>query len=300
VIARRHLRYRDPRPHSKIGKVRIALMSLLKEHDRDGALPTSVRFLFYELVSREVISKEGERPDKIVSEALTDLRARGLVPWNDIVDETRSIRSYVGSASVADDWLQYLDSACLDPWCGDVPMVLTESRSLAGVLDDMCSEFRIRIAPTNGQVGGFLHTDIAPLLTAGDRVLYLGDYDLAGNDIEANTRSVLENKVGELKWERLALTRKQVNDYNLTVIIKKDKRFKKRRFKRVLTSGRSLKPGEHEAVETEALSQAVIIDIVRRRLKALLPQSLDYVLVREEQERERLRTLIEQHGGDHA
>jgi hypothetical protein len=70
--------YADPRPASKIGKVRVALMYLMDEHRRDDALPTSVRFLFYELVMRRIIAKDGNRPDKIVSEALTDLRERGL------------------------------------------------------------------------------------------------------------------------------------------------------------------------------------------------------------------------------
>jgi hypothetical protein len=50
-IERVRLRYRDPRPNSKIGKVRIALKDLLDGHRRDDALPTSVRFLFYELVA---------------------------------------------------------------------------------------------------------------------------------------------------------------------------------------------------------------------------------------------------------
>jgi hypothetical protein len=67
--------YRDPRPDSKIVRLRAALMALLDERRRDGALPTSVRFLFYELVTRRIVSKEGRRPDKIVSEALTE-RAR--------------------------------------------------------------------------------------------------------------------------------------------------------------------------------------------------------------------------------
>jgi hypothetical protein len=31
-------------------------------------------------------------------------------------------------------------------------------------------------------------------------VLYLGDYDLAGNQIEANTRRILEREVGPLNW----------------------------------------------------------------------------------------------------
>jgi phage/plasmid primase-like uncharacterized protein len=216
-----------------------------------------VRFLFYELVSRRVISKSGERPDKIVSAALTDLRESGLVPWDDIVDETREVNDFTGSATVAKDWLGFLSSACIDPWKGHVPFILTESRSLAGVLRAMCSDYRIRIASTNGQVGGFLHTELAPRLREGDCVGYLGDFDLAGNDIEANTRRVLEEIVGPLQWERLALTREQVERYRLPTITKTDKRFK--------NGG-----GVHEAVETEALSQTLIIDIVRNWLDDLL------------------------------
>ena len=70
-------------------------------------------------------------------------------------------------------------------------MILTESRSLAGVLRNIAREFRVRIASTNGQVGGFLRTDVAPMLWPGARVLYLGDYDLSGGQIEDNTRGVL-------------------------------------------------------------------------------------------------------------
>jgi hypothetical protein len=272
--------YSDPRPGSKIGRLRTALMYLVEEHRRDGALPTSVRFLFYELVSRSVISKEGDRPDKIVSAALTDLRERGLVPWTDIVDETRSVEDFSGCATVAGDLLGFLEIARIDPWKGRIPFVLTESRSLGGVLRGLVRDYRARIGATNGQVGGFLHTDVAPKLKVGDCVGYLGDLDLAGDDIEANTRRVLEDIMGgELNWQRLALTREQVEQYNLPSITKTDKRFK--------NGG-----GVHEAVETEALSQTLIVDIVRNWLAARLPQPLDRVLVRERRERTRLRRLI--------
>jgi hypothetical protein len=218
-----------------------------------------------------------------VSAALTDLREDGHVPWDDIVDETREVSDYTGSETVAADWLRSLDYAVIDPWRGQVPFILTESRSLASVLRARCSYYRCRIASTNGQTGGFLHTKVAPLLTEGDRIGYLGDYDLAGSDIEANTRRVLERLVGELDWQRLALTRDQVEEYTLPRIIKTDKRFK--------NGG-----GEHEAVETEALSQTLIVNIVRTWLDKLLPQPLDRVLVREQEERERLRHLIDTDG----
>jgi hypothetical protein len=272
--------YSDPRPESKIGRVRTALIYLIEQHRNDGALPTSVRFLFYELVMQRIVAKEGNRPDKIVSAALTDLREDGLVPWDDIVDETREVSDYTGSATVAEDWLMYLDAACLDPWRGQVPFILTESRSLAGVLRAQCRDYRCRIASTNGQVGGFLHTKVEPKLREGDPVGYLGDLDLAGGDIEANTSHVLESLVRELDWQRLALTREQVEQYNLPIITKTDKRF--------INSG-----GVHEAVETEALSQTLIVNIVRTWLDGLLPQPLETVLVRERREGARLRRLIE-------
>lgn len=181
--------------------------------------------------------------------------------------------------------LGWLEAARLDPWKGRIPFVLTESRSLGGVLRGLVRDYRGRIGATNGQVGGFLHTDVAPKLKAGDCVGYLGDLDLAGGDIEANTRRVLEDIIGgELNWQRLALTREQVEHYDLPTITKTDKRFR--------NGG-----GVHEAVETEALSQTTIVDIVRNWLDARLQQPLNRVLnrvlVREQRERARLRRLIE-------
>ena len=143
-------------------------------------------------------------------------------------------------------------------------MILTESRSLAGVLRHIVVDYRARVSSTNGQCGGFLRTNIAPQLKAGDRVIYLGDLDLSGGQIEGNTQDVLEREIsGALAWERLALTKTQVREYDLPVIVKHDRRYK---------DGRP-----HEAVETEAISQRVLIDILQARLDALLPEPLTHV-----------------------
>ena len=276
----------QPRGVSKIGALRELLIALLQEHERDGALPTSARFIFYELVQRAQLSKErtgARRPDQNLHDALTDIREDGRIPWDWIVDETRSLEDYTGFQTVKQGMLARLPGINLDPWRGQVPMVLTESRSLAGVLRNVIGEYGCRIASTNGQVGGFLHTDIAPNLAPRDTVLYLGDYDLAGNQIEDNTLGVLESEVGVLDWTRLALTEAQVTDYDLPVIIKRDRRYK---------DGRP-----HQAVETEALSQRVLIDILRAHLDALLPEPLGRVQERAERQRRRVVALLE---GRHA
>jgi hypothetical protein len=260
---------------SKAETLRAALTKLLEEHRRDGALPTSARFLFYELISRRILSKHStgkRRPEQDMIDALTHLRGNGVIPWSWIVDETRSIDDFTGFPTIQEGILAYLPTIGLDPWAGKPPLILTESRSLAGALRELCRQYTTRIAATNGQCGGFLHTEIAPILEAGQRILYLGDFDLAGNDIERNTRHVLEREAGRLQWERLALIREQVNRYNLPSITKHDRRFKG-------------EGGVHQAVETEALSQRIIIEIVRSRLDALLPEPLESIQERAARER---------------
>ena len=262
---------------SKRAYLRAALLELLEEHQRDGMLPTSNRFLFYELVQRGIVpkhSKNKRRADQDMNEALTELRESGQVPWDWIVDETRFLENHTGWPSIKDGLENLVDTIRLDPWAGCEPLILTESRSLAGVLREICEEYCVQIASTNGQVGGFLHTKIGPMLRSGHNIFYLGDLDLAGGDIEANTKRVLEQKTELLFWERLALTEEQVDQYNLPVITKHDRRF---------NDG-----GAHEAVETEALSQAFIVEIVRNRLDAhlrFIPETLESVREREGMER---------------
>ena len=152
---------------SKIEVLRQHLRRLYAEHVRDAMIPTSARFLFYELVGVKIISKQATgalRSDQDMLDALTDLRNSREIPWDAIVDETRS------------------------------------------------------------------------------------------------------------------LTADQVRDHRLTPIIKIDRRFKN--------------GGDHEAVETEALSQRLIVQIVRDRLDALLPEPLERFLAREEKERVRVRALL--------
>jgi hypothetical protein len=138
---------------SKIGALRDLLVSLLQEHERDDALPTSARFLFYELIQRGKLSKTSNgarRPDQDMHDALTDIREDGRIPWSWIVDETRSLDSYTGHKTIKQGVVDDLPYIRLDPWRGHSPLVLCESRSLAGVLRSVVSEYCCSIAATNG------------------------------------------------------------------------------------------------------------------------------------------------------
>jgi hypothetical protein len=273
-------------PETKAGRLQRQCLERLKAHERDpDGLPTSVRFIYYEFVKDGLIAKHsdkkgGRRSDQDIADAIFRLRQIGLVPWDWISDETRSLESWTYARTVANFVEGAVERARIDMWDGKPPpMILTESRSLSGVLSNMAYEYLTPIAPTNGQVGGFLRTDIAPELVPGQRVLYLGDFDWQGQQIEANTRSVLEELIGgELKWERVALTKRQVETYKLPVIEKIDRRYDP--------------PRSHSATECEALKQSFIVGLVRRRLNALLPEPLAGVREREDAQRTKVRAAL--------
>jgi hypothetical protein len=217
------------------------------------AWPTSARFLYYELVVRAVLQKHkeqgkrGRRSDQDLHDALTYLRQKGFVPWEWLVDETRSLDDFTGWSSINAWATTSVKCVRLDPWQGRAPLLLLESRSLAGVLRRLAQHYAIKIAATNGQVGGFLHTDVAPMLKPDDRVLYGGDWDWQGHQIEDNTRRVLERKIG--------------GELQPLQIMKPDRRYSPVQY--------------HPAIETEALQQQVIVQIVRDALDTELPEPLE-------------------------
>jgi hypothetical protein len=82
---------------SKVEALRQALRRLLTEHERDGMLPRSGRFLFYEFIQAAIIPKHAtvaRRADQNMIDALTSLRESGEIPRAWIVDETCGLEGY--------------------------------------------------------------------------------------------------------------------------------------------------------------------------------------------------------------
>ena len=198
------------RPNTARGRLQRAALAVLRQHEARGELPTSSRFVYYELKRAGVDTGTHavRRDDTDVIVAVSDLRKVGLVPWTWIEDQTRSVTAWASAATITTAVLDQLAHLRLDCWDGTPPpVVITESRGVAGALRATAAEYLAPITSTNGQAGGYLRTDVAPLLTPGQRVLYLGDWNPAGSMIEADTRRVLERGTGdELDWHRLAIT----------------------------------------------------------------------------------------------
>ena len=277
------------RPNTCAGRLqRIAYATLLEHHANDE-IPTNGRFLFYELEGLGHVFKipppkkrgTSSRPGPMeLSEATMRLRELGLIEWDWIVDETRTLVEWDHAASVYEYIEDRIYEARINPWDDDPPLLIVESRSLGGVLRNLTYEYLVPIAATGGQVGGFLHTDVIPLLQGSNRpVLYLGDLDLQGAQIEANTRLVIERECGPMDWTRIALTHEQVEERGIDPLVKVDKRFRPAKY--------------HNAWECEALGQSVVLSLVREALDALLPMDLDVFRERERDEREKIREVLE-------
>lgn len=262
----------------KAADLRRAVYERLLEHEATCDLPTSNRFILYELRQHGGPlyggkGRVGHSEDQYLSEASKWLRDRGLVPWHWIVDETRSLTAYRYADTIADYLLDTIPAARINCWGNEPPpLIVCESRTFGGVLArTLAPLYLCPVTATNGQVGGFLHTNVVPLLDGNERrVLYVGDHDLAGASIESNTRAVLEHETGERDWQRVALTSEQATD--LPIVEKIDRRFRP--------------PRKHEAVEVEALGQGVVTEIIGAALDALLADPLADVQVREQAERE--------------
>jgi hypothetical protein len=278
----------DPRlsaAHTYGGRMQRLVWQVLLGHEARGEIPTNGRFVFYELEQAGHVTKPqkgkrygsgGEFSEQNVINGLIELRELGVIPWDWIEDETRSLAEWEYADTVAEFVRNQVDYARINPWAGEPPLLLVESRSLGGVLREMTSDYLVGIAATNGQVGGFLHTKVGPVLQGNDRVvLYLGDEDLQGHQIEANTKSVLEKVAGRpIDWTRIAITPEQIEANNLgeRFVLKKDKRYKP--------------PREFRAWETEILGQGFVQQLVRTALDKLLPEPLKVVRQREARQRE--------------
>jgi hypothetical protein len=256
------------RPGSQAARLRQWLHEAILAHRAAGTIPTTSRFLYYEAVMAEIIRKHGRsggrRPDQDVSVALLWLREQGHVGWDEIRDRTRRVFPYTGAASILAAAQEAVEMARLDPWRGHTPLLIVESESLAGLCEDLAHEYRIVLVPVRGQSSAsLLVNDVTPYVERGSRhVLYVGDHDRSGYDIEASAQARLESFARQaLAWMRVALTADQVAAYDLPLVERVDRRDHQTRL----------------VAECEAMPQATLVALVRQAVGGLLPVSLDRV-----------------------
>ena len=175
--------------HAKTWAMLEAAVAVLREHN-----PMTVRQVYYQLVSRQVI--ENSRGQyQAVSNLLVEARKDGTIQWNWVEDRLRRPRhvpmwgGLVEFAEVArqayrrDVWAtqpQYLE-------------VWLEKDALSGIFEDALESYGVTLNVGRGYDGwDSIHNAATRFLDgAGVTVLYFGDFDPSGEDMVRSLRDRL-------------------------------------------------------------------------------------------------------------
>jgi hypothetical protein len=207
----------------------------------DSEEPMTLRQLYYRFVAMDLIENK-QSQYQYLGEVVKEARLEGVIPWGWIEDRTRS--------TDAGDWN---DGEYVDPddwfernfeWFKNTPEryhrpkwedqrnyieVWVEKEALAGVFANVCEDLKVVSFPNRG------YTSITMLKQAAERIrdeigvkvppdgrhrrahiLYFGDFDPSGQDIERNIREKFSETFNvRVNVERIALTREQIDEFEL-------------------------------------------------------------------------------------
>ncbi len=205
---------------------------ILEDYAADG-YDLSVRQLFYQLVSRNIVPNRQKQYKSLVG-LVNDARLAGVLNWQNIVDRGRNAMRPRNWANPGEMAREMAASFKIDKWA-DQPYyleVMVEKQALEGVLGPVCSELDVTFMANKG------YSSASAFYRAGKRfqrraregkqlrVLYLGDHDPSGIDM---TRDITERVplLGgtpfvdnwpavplDIDIKRLALNMDQVKQYN--------------------------------------------------------------------------------------
>jgi hypothetical protein len=276
---------RRRRTKAEIEQLERQILDVLEEDH-----PQSIRHVFYRMTNPrlpEPVAKSDQGYAQ-VQHRLTVMRRAGRVPYGWISDTTRRgyftptyrngaefLRRHIG-AYRADLWADA--DNYVEVWC--------ESRSIAGVIVDLCEELAVSLYPAGGFASISFAYEAAEFIRyeaedAGKtaNIIYVGDYDPAGvlidRSIEAELRLHL-SAPPNLHFYRLAITPEQIAAYDLPTKPRKD------------TDRRALHITE--TVEAEAMPAGLLRHLLRGKIESFLPSgALEVARAAEESERAGLK-----------
>jgi hypothetical protein len=195
----------DGTPETKRAQIRTIILDLLREHEEsEDGLPTQGRILFYELEQRSLAKKPD--PDDLrrhrrrsrgfppgeqdIIDELKRMRDDGIIPWEWIIDLERTVAVWEYFPTVEAFLNAQLDQFRLNPWEPDLPpLILTEAKGVAAVLERIAYEYCCPISGLKGHAGGHLQLQIAPLLA--DNASARSFISATSTKVETTSRTIL-------------------------------------------------------------------------------------------------------------
>lgn len=260
-----------------------AIVEIL-EHEH----PMTVRQVFYQLVSRQVI--ENSRGQyQAVSNALVDARKDGTVAWEWIEDRLRRPRTVGMWADLADfaDTVQHAYRR--DVWIEQATYFENwlEKDALSGIFEDVLRPYGVTLNVGRGYDGWDSIRNAAERFLHSDRqdtaILYFGDLDPSGEDMVRSLRERLAFFGCEPEIVKCALTAEDIQLHKLPPDATKCTDTRRAAF---------IEKFGDVCVELDALPAAVLRDRLKTEVEKRMDMSaLAEVKAREERERARAQLV---------
>ena len=253
---------------------------IFREFVDRGITPT-VRTIYYALVSKELIPNTRSAYQG-TCKMLVKARKERLVLWEWIADETRATRGLDRPRwkpeRYAEAWIEHLfeqlQGYTLPKWENQTYYVEVwiEKFALANTFDTWLDDMNVVLVPSRG------YSSWTFLKQAADRIrenaegreviiLYFGDFDPSGRDIERFIGETLEWFGAEATIENIAVTKEQIDRYSLPhapedadeiAKMRRDPRFKKWEhglFRVELDALMAFVPDEFERIIKESVAE---------------------------------------------
>jgi hypothetical protein len=184
--------------------------------------PMTVRQLFYQMVSRQLIPKTEKEYDNTVGRLATQMRRSGELPYSWLADNTRWMRKPQSHNSLEGFLNEQQTLYRRDLWQDQNAYVeiWLEKDALAGVLMEATRYWDVPLMVCRGYASvSFLHSAAETIRDVNKPTFlyYFGDCDPSGRDIpRAVERSLREMAPGaDITFEVVAVTDQQIIDYSL-------------------------------------------------------------------------------------
>lgn len=245
--------------------------------------PMTVRQVYYQLVSRQVIENNRGQYQK-VSKLLVNARRDGSIPWEWIEDRLRRPRKVAMWQDLADYRGAVLASYRRNVWATQPGYVEAwlEKDALSGIFEDILRPYGVTLSVGRGFDGwSSIHNAALRLRDIPDAaIVYFGDFDPSGEDMARSLRERLADQGATPEIIKCALTFEDIERYNLPPDFAKTTDTRTKAF--VAKYG-------NVSVELDALPGNVLRDRLRQEVEARM--DLDALALCHQREREAIERL---------
>ena len=206
---------------NKASLARLETVILIIEEFMNQGYRLTLRLLYYQLVSRDIIPNRVQEYAKL-GHLLVEGRMAGLVDWDSIEDRIRVPYLPYWARNPSDAIRDILGQYRRNRQAGQSVYieVWVEKDALSGVLKKITSKYHVNLMVNRGYSSCSAMYESFKRLSRYEAqdietyILYLGDHDPSGLDMIRDVRSRLEEFGVFPHIEHLALTAKQIKKYN--------------------------------------------------------------------------------------